>query len=46
MPLNLRHIKANKRDRGIIRDTMSVVLHSAMKRKTMKVTNTIPSIKL
>jgi hypothetical protein len=36
-------MKANKRDKGMINETINVVLQSAIKRRTMKVTNRIPS---
>ncbi|MNI71437.1 hypothetical protein D3C73_1273100 [compost metagenome] len=43
MPFIFRQINAKSKARGIMMETMSVVRQSAMKRKTIRVTNKIPS---
>ncbi|MND98906.1 hypothetical protein D3C80_912770 [compost metagenome] len=46
IPASLRHRNANNRARGMTMETITVVRQSAMKSNTIRVTSTIPSIKL
>jgi hypothetical protein len=43
IPMNLKHMKANKRESGIIIETMNVLRQSSIKINTIKVTKRIPS---
>jgi hypothetical protein len=46
MPIRLRQMKENRRERGIMIETINVVLQLNMKRETTRVTNKIPSMRL